>query len=138
MKDALIYIIQNCQTAFEELKQLNSKLNSALDPSSITPEINRIGSLHRMTQDYLIVRVAGLFDDDSRVVSFEKICAKDQEYRNLRKEIIIEYLIKLRHTFSAHANLARMQNGEFPETYKILNSNLNEVLQKLLQVANRY
>lgn len=138
MKEALIYILQNCQTAFEELKGLNTKLIFELNSASATPEINRTGSLHRMTQDYLIVRVAGLFDKDSRVASFENLCPHDQGYLSLKKESIIIYLIGLRHNFSAHQNLAEMQKGNFPETNKILNSNLGEVLQKLLQLTGKY
>jgi len=138
MREAIIYILQNCQTAFEELKRLNSELLAMLNAASITPEVNRIGDLHRMTQDYLIVRVAGLFDKDSRVASFANLCPQDQDYLNLKKELIILYLIDQRNNFTAHANLDRLQNGQHPESYKTLQSNLYEVLQKLLQLADKY
>jgi len=138
MKEALVYLIQNCQTALEELKRLNTELNSMQNTNSQTPGINRIGSLHRMIQDYLIVRVECLFDKDPRAASFENLCPQEQDYLILKKESIIKYLIDLRHNFSAHANLLRMQNSGFPKTNIIIESNLNEVLQKLSQITQKY
>lgn len=91
-----------------------------------------------MTQDYLIVRFSGLFDRDRRVVSFENLCPKDNDYLNIKKEPISEYLIDLRHNFAAHTNITRVQNSIFPETEKIINSNLQDVLQKLVLLADKY
>lgn len=111
----------------------------ALSPDTEVKDINRIGDLHRMIQDYLIVRVAGLFDNDSRAVSFQNFCPNDSDYLLIKREPIIQYLIDFRHNFVAHSNLVRMQNGQFPETdSKILESNITEIFQKLLLLTEKY
>ena len=138
MKGSLLYILQNCQTAFEELRRLNEELAFALKPDVKVENINRIGALHRMTQDYLIVRVAGLFDNDRRTASFQNLCPTDKEFLAIKEEAIIKYFIEFRHNFSAHLNLVRMQNDQNPETLKILSSNIVDILQKLVQLANTY
>jgi len=91
-----------------------------------------------MTQDYLIVRVAGLFDNNNQVASFGNFCPDNSDYLILKQESIIKYIIKLRNTFVAHSNLECMENGQYPATDKMLKSNLLEILQKLLNLVNEY
>src|SRR3989338_1041290 len=100
IKGHLKYLLQNCQTALGELKRLNTELKKAMQPDSGSEvDVNRIGALHRMVQDYLIIRVAGLFDDKSYAVSFEQEFTKEKEYEDIKKEEIIRYLWKLRGNF---------------------------------------
>lgn len=128
LKGAFTYIIGNCRFAFKKLGELNTKL-AALD--------NEVGAMHRMVQDYLIVRVAGLFDKDSRVVSFEKLCPSDAEYVGIKNEAIVKKIQYLRNNFAAHANLNEMLNGNFSDTSEILQSNLIDVLDRLEQIVKR-
>ena len=138
MKGALLYIIRNCQTSFDELSTLNNNLSSALNSKIEINDINHIGALHRMTQDYLIIRLAGLFDKDARTVSFENFCPTDGDYISIKNENIIKYLIEYRNNFSAHANLVRMKNKQYPETSRILHSNIMNILQKLVKLTDKY
>ncbi len=90
-------------------------------------DVNRIGALHRMVQDYLIVRVAGLFDKKDYVVSFEDAFNGDKNYEGIKQEAIIKYLQKLRGNFVGHKH----KKSELPETSKILDSNLSSIFEKL-------
>jgi len=57
----LRYLVENCQIALKKLQELNIEPIRAMQQNNpINP--NPIGDLHRIVQDYLIVRVAGLFD----------------------------------------------------------------------------
>lgn len=125
----LEYLIQNCATAFEELRRLNSELLKLFISDEEAEDINRIGALHRMVQDYLIVRVAGLFDAESYTVSFDIIFREDENYKRIKKEDIIQYIVRLRHTFVAHRH-KKLVDG-LPETGKILESNLLDLLKEL-------
>ena len=128
MKGHLEYLLQNCQTALEELQRLNKELREAMRPNNTTVvDVNRIGALHRMVQDYLIIRVAGLFDKKSYAVSFEQKFAGKKEYEDIKNEDIIKYLQKLRGNFVGHKHI----KPTYPETNIILSSNLLSILEKL-------
>lgn len=85
MREVLLYILKNCETAFNELEKLNNELRSALIPTHDNSDLTRIGNLHRMVQDYLITRVSGLFDNDDRTASFQNLCPNDPEYLKIKK-----------------------------------------------------
>ena len=68
MNGYLKYVIENCKTAFDELCKTNKELIVGMSPES-NADVNRLGALNRMIQDYLVIRVAGLFDKDTRTVS---------------------------------------------------------------------
>jgi len=128
IKGHLIYLLQNCQTAFDELRRLNTELQRARQPDAPAEiDVNQIGALHRMVQDYLIIRVVGLFDKKCYTVSFEQKFSGDKNYDNIKQEEIIKYLQKLRGNFAGHEHI----KSESPETAKILKSNLLSIFKKL-------
>ncbi|MDD4333025.1 MAG: hypothetical protein PHT51_02830 [Patescibacteria group bacterium] len=128
IKGHLKYLLQNCQTAFIELKRLNKELKEAISKNVETKvDINQLGALHTIIQDYLIIRSAGLFDSKNYAVSFEQEFSQEKEYKNIKNEEIIKYLQKLRGNFVGHKHI----KSSFPETSKILNSNLLNIFNKL-------
>jgi len=118
---------------FWRIKTIKRWPDILTNPNVEVKNITHIGNLHRMIQDYLIIRIAGLFDNDTHAASFQNFCPNDSDYLIIKNEPIIKYLIEFRHNFCAHSNLMRMENGQFPETTKILQSNIPEILQKLLK-----
>ncbi len=141
-KAILDYILQNCIFAFDELCRVNKRLIAGLSPSS-NADVNHLGAMNRMIQDYLIIRVAGLFDKteyrtngaNDEVVSFEKIYRGDQKYKELKQEEVIKYIINQRDNFVAHTNKNHIENN-FPATRKICDSNLKELLKDLADLLN--
>lgn len=126
----LKYAVTNCLLAFEELQRTNTELLKKMSQDEPI-NINRTGSLNRIVQDYLIVRVAGLFDKDSRTVSFFHEFHNDKNYLRIRGSEIIVYLIHMRNKFVAHKE---KNHFEFPTTSKILQSNLCSLLDDLLEL----
>ena len=139
----LNYILENCLFAYDELCKVNKELIRGMSLDSYA-DVNHLGAMNRMIQDYLIIRVGGLFDKTEykikggidKVVSFEKLFSDDQDFKNIRGQGVIKYIIEQRHNFVAHINKEYIENN-FPITAKICNSNLKELLgnlQKLLKV----
>ena len=117
--------------ALDELKTINTQLLNELSINSpINP--NKSGNLHMIIQDYLIIRTTGLFDKISCTVSFENLYKGNSKYETIKQEDVIQYLIKMRHNFVAHSN-EEVKHG-YPETYKVINSNLSELLERLIQL----
>lgn len=133
----LNYILENCIFAYNELCKVNKKLVAGMSPDS-NADVNHLGAMNRMIQDYLIIRVGGLFDKtehrtnggDDEVISFEKLFSNNQDYQKNKKEEVIKYIIEQRHNFVAHTNKSHIENN-FPITAKICNSNLKELLENL-------
>ena len=140
MNGYLNYVVENCETAFDELCKINKELLAGMQPESHA-DVNHLGALNRMIQDYLIIRIGGLFDrtehkvkgDIDEVISFEKIFSGNQDFENIKKEEVIKYIIQQRHNFVAHSNQTHI-NTDWPVTSTICDSNLKEVLQKLHQL----
>ena len=83
----LIYLLDNCIFAYDQLCKINNELIQGMSLDS-NADVNYLGGLNRMIQDYLIIRVGGLFDKTKymtkirkidKVVSFEK---KFSSYKN--------------------------------------------------------
>ena len=138
----LKYVLENCIFAYDELCKVNGELIKGMRPDS-NADVNRLGAMNRMIQDYLIVRVGGLFDKTEyrteggidEVVSFEKLFSDNEDFKNIREQEIIKYIVEQRHNSVAHTNKSYIENN-FPITSKICNSNLKEILeglQKLLE-----
>lgn len=127
----LRYAVRNCLLALEELKKANAELLEKMSQHE-PMNINRTGSLNRIVQDYLIVRVAGLFDKDSRTVSFFDEFHNNKNYIRIRRSEIVQYLIKMRNKSVAHKDKDHL--FEFPTTSKILQSNLCNLLNDLLEL----
>lgn len=130
MNGYLKYVIENCEVALAELRRINGELRAGMSPDS-TADVNRLGAYNRMIQDYLIVRIAGLFDKDTRTISFANSFAENPVVESARSEEIIKYILRKRNKFIAHSEKKSIEAGDFPETDKICNSNLSEILEKL-------
>lgn len=129
----LVYLLDNCIFAYDELCKINKELIQGMDIRS-NADVNYLGGMHRMVQDYLIIRVGGLFDKTKygksgidEVVSFDKVFSDNKDYKEIKKQAIIEYIINKRHNFVAHTN----EKFEIPDSSKICESNLKEILLKL-------
>lgn len=137
----LSYVLENCIFAYDELCKVNNELVRGMKLDSIA-DVNHLGAMNRMIQDYLIVRVGGLFDKTEykteggidEVVSFEKLFSDNEDLKNIREQEIVKYIVGQRHNFVAHTNKGHIENN-FPITSKICNSNLKEVLQGLEKIV---
>ncbi|MEI6650560.1 MAG: hypothetical protein WCL23_03965 [Candidatus Moraniibacteriota bacterium] len=136
-KAILNYILENCMFAYDELCKVNKELVEGMRLDS-NADVNHLGAMNRMIQDYLIIRVGGLFDKTEykakggvdEVVSFEKLFSNNQDFQKIREQEIIKYIVEQRHNFVAHTNKGHIENN-FPITSKICNSNLKESLLNL-------
>jgi hypothetical protein len=136
-KAILNYILENCIFAYDELCRVNKELVEGMRLDS-NADVNHLGAMNRMIQDYLIIRVYGLFDKTEHkakggvdeVVSFEKLFSNNQDFQKIKEQEIIKYIIEQRHNFVAHTNKKHIENN-FPITSKICNSNLKESLLNL-------
>ncbi|MFA6547650.1 MAG: hypothetical protein WCT11_01750 [Candidatus Magasanikbacteria bacterium] len=140
MNGYLEYVIENCQFAFDELCKVNKELLVGMDPKS-NANVNHLGAMNRMIQDYLVIRVGGLFDRTEQkikggideVISFEKIFSGNKDYESIKEQEIIKYIIRQRHNFVAHNNTSYIENN-FPVTSKICDSDLKNLLERLNQL----
>lgn len=131
MKGYLKYVLENCEVALDELCKTNKELNERMRQDS-NADVNRLGALDRMIKDYLIIRVAGLFDKDTRTISFENFLKNNTEIDSIKNEDIIKSILEIRHRFVAHSDKNYIQQGNFSiETGKLCNSNLKELLSRL-------
>jgi len=136
-KATLNYILENCIFAYDELCKVNNELVAGMSPAS-NADVNHLGAMNRIIQDYLIIRVRGLFDktehrtngEGDEVISFEKLFSVNQDYQKIKEQEIIKYIIEQGHNFVAHTNKNHIKNN-FPITAKICNSNLKEQLMGL-------
>ena len=136
-KAILNYILENCIFAYDELCKVNKELIAGKSFDS-NADVNHLGAMNRMIQDYLIIRVGGLFDKtehranggDDEVISFEKLFSTNQSYQRIKSQEIIKYIIEQRHNFVAHTNKKHVENN-FPITTKIRDSNLKDQLTGL-------
>ena len=135
----LIYLLDNCIFAYDQLCKINKELVQGMNPES-NADVNYIGGMDRMIKDYLVLRVHGLFDSTQHmakggideVISFEKIFSENEIYKIAKEEEIIKYITDKRHNFVAHTN----QKFEVPDSSKICESNLKEILLKLKTLVN--
>lgn len=142
VKAILNYILDNCLFAYDELSRINKELVEGMRLDS-KADVNHLGAMNRMVQDYLIIRVGGLFDTTEhkikggveRVVSFEKLFSENEEFKKIKDTGIIKYMKDQRHNFVGHNNQDHIENN-FPTTSKICNSNLKELLLQLKKLIN--
>ncbi len=142
-KAILNYILENCLFAYDELCKTNQALREGMKLTS-NADVNHLGAMNRMIQDYLIVRVGGLFDKTEHktkggideVVSFEKLFSENEEFKKIKEVEVIKYIIDQRHNFVAHTNKNHVENN-FPITDKICNSNLKEALESLRELFEK-
>lgn len=140
-KGTLKYVLENCIFAYDELWKINKELVESVNCSNSKANVNHLGAMNRMIQDYLIIRVGGLFDrmeyrvngGDDEVTSFEKLFSGNESYKSIKKQEMMKYIINQRHNFVAHININHIEN-KFPKTAKICNSNLRILLENLLQL----
>lgn len=127
---ALRYFLGNCRFALDKLHEVNKKFRNADGK-----ELNSLGREQRVLAEYLIVRLASLFDQNKKAVSFENLCSDNKKYKNIKHVPVIKYVIDMRHNFVAHANFRRMMDGNFPSPAQLLNSNLRDLIEKLEKIA---
>lgn len=141
----LITLLDNCIFAYDQFCRINKELNEEqkkiqkADFSSDV-DIKNLQAMNTIIQDYLILRVYGLFDKTEYIkkggideaVSFEKIFSSNEDYKKIKEEEIIKYIIYERHNFVAHIN----EKFEVPVSSKICDSNLKELLINLRGLLN--
>lgn len=138
MNGYLKYVLENCEIALNELCRINKELKAEMNLNS-NADVNRLGALDRMIKDYLVIRVAGLFDKDIRTISFENLFKNNPKLDSIKNENIIKELLEVRHKFIAHSDRNYIEEGKFSiETAKICNSNLREIFIKLKKLINVY
>ena len=131
MNGYLKYVIENSKTAFDELCRTNKELIDGMRTES-NADVNRLGAFNRMIQDYLVIRVAGLFDKDNRTISFTNTFPKNQEVESIEQEEIIKKIIENRNRFVGHSDHDYISEGNFAiPTNEICGSNLKTLLEKL-------
>lgn len=131
MNGYLKYVVENCKTAFDELCRTNKELIIGMSPES-SADVNRLGALNRMIQDYLVMRVAGLFDEDTRTISFCNAFPQNQEVESVEQEEIIKKIIENRNRFVGHSDHDYISEGNFAiPTNEICSSNLKTLLERL-------
>ena len=131
MNGYLKYVIENCKTAFDELCRTNKELIDGMRTES-NADVNRLGAFNRMIQDYLVIRVAGLFDKDNRTISFTNTFPKNQEVESIEQEEIIKKIIENRNRFVGHSDHDYISEGNFAiPTNEICGSNLKTLLERL-------
>lgn len=127
----LKYVLENCKFALSELCNVNRELNLGMNLNS-SADVNRLGGLDRMIKDYLIIRVAGMFDKDSRTVSLKNTFPGNSEIESIEKEEIIKKILENRNRFVAHSDRDYISDGDFIiSTGDICSSNLKELLGRL-------
>lgn len=144
----LNYILENCLFAHDELCRINKDLVQGMSPHS-NANVTHLGAMNRILQDYLIIRVGGLFDRteyrvkngtedgaDDEVVSLEKLLLGDKDFEDVKGREIIKYIINQRHNFVAHVNKKHIESS-WPITEKICNSNLKELLENLQKLLKK-
>ena len=127
----LKYIIENCKEALTELCSMNQKLKDSLGIESRLNS-NQLGILNRVLRDYLVIRISGLFDKDSRTISLINSDLDCGEIDKIRQETIINKLIMERDKGVAHSE-EKYVMGEVIRLYidDIINSNLKDLLTRI-------
>jgi hypothetical protein len=118
----LFYSIGNCQNAFRYLKETNDQLNAAWR-SGETSKLNELGQHDRIYKDYLILKIAGLFDKHSDTLSLPNFAAfLEREFSDGKRfaeslevicskyEDIIKQITANRHKVVAHAGREGLAN----------------------------
>lgn len=109
------YGVGNCKNAFTYLKQKNDELNEAWRDGR-TNNLNELGHLDKVFKDYLILKIANLFDKRGDTLSFfslQKFFQKnlpDREdlfspsFAKIKSEYedTINKIVKVRHKAVAH------------------------------------
>jgi len=131
MDGYLKYVVDNCKAAFDELCKTNKELVIGMSPKS-NADVNHLGAMDRMIKDYLVIRVAGLFDKDTRTISFNIAFPQNQEVEKIEHEEIIKKIIENRNRFVGHSDRDYiMANNFIIPTDEICSSNLKSLLEKL-------
>ncbi len=120
---SISYGIGNCKNAFEYLKKTNNELNECWRTGK-TDNINELGQHDRVFKDYLILKIAGLFDksgDSLSLITFRTFLktAFPEFYKQFPEGLdgilaefgeIIQQITKSRNKVVAHSNKDRPDN----------------------------
>ena len=131
MNEYLKYVTQNCITALNELCIVNEQLRAELAPDA-EGDVNRTGALNRMIQDYIVIKVASLFDEDGRTISFRTVFPNNQRVKEIKSEEIMRSIKTSRDRCVAHSDQAFVFSEDFlMPTADICTSNLGHLLEEL-------
>lgn len=105
----LMYSLDNCKRAFEDLGKHNKALNEGMKlTNNITgKELNELGRLDRVLKDYIILKVANLFDRDSRTLSLLQLQSFLEELAPVTGAYFSEEFRKIRNEYREHIALIR-------------------------------
>lgn len=131
----LKYVIENCEIALEELCRINEELRGGMNPDS-NADVSRLGAYNRMIQDYLLIRIAVLFDKGTRTVSFINSFPGNSVVKSAQNEKVIQYILGFRNKIIAHSEKEWLQIGNFPITDEICDSNLKGILRNLKSLVS--
>lgn len=127
----LKYVVGNCSSALNELCAINQELRGGMSPES-SVDVNRLGLLNKIIQDYIVVRVAGLFDRDNRTISFLTFFPNNPLIKTISEEVIISKIKECRDRSVAHSDLDYIQQEDFViSTLELCHSNLKSILERL-------
>ena len=134
MNGYLKYVVENCKNALDELCKANKELVVGMSLAS-NADVNHLGALDRIIKDYLVNRVAGLFDKDNRTISFNTAFPNNQEVKKIKREEIIKKVMENRNRFVAQSDHDYIFKDNFAmSTNEICESNLKSLLERLEQL----
>ena len=135
-KGYLVYLIENCLKDLEALERVSKELNKGMNLSS-NADVNYLGVINRCVQECLIIKVASLFDRNSKSIALYNALDK-KDVDKLRKNSIIKKIIRVRNKFIAHNDFRYLEIRNFGlVTADIITSNLKELLKEAKQKVEK-
>lgn len=139
---SLMYSIGNCKNAFRYLEETNKLLNEVYQIGPTT-NLNELGHKDRVFKDYLILKIASLFDKNSKTLSLytldkflkNEIPTKSKDFSIGFKLILsaygkhIDQIVATRHNVVAHSGEDGLDN--FMHTADLLSMPIPELLSEI-------
>ena len=141
----LMYSLDNCKNAFEDLESFNKELNERFysnDFKSDIKDFNKLGRINRVLKDYLILKIRTLFDKDPRTLSLLQleeflIKSKPEVGEQFKKELsdireryagTLEQIKRIADKVVAHAD---NEEVELLHTADLLNNPIPSLVREL-------
>lgn len=137
----LSYSTGNCKNAFKYLCEANQQLNDAWQLGE-TSKLNDLGQRDRVFKDYLILKIAGLFDKHEDTLSLpnfasflEREFSDGNQFSQYLEKInnnykdIVEKIITNRHKVVAHTDHKELSN--LIHTQDLLDMPILELLKEI-------
>lgn len=139
---SLMYSIGNCKNAFHYLEETNKLLNEVYRVGPTT-NLNELGHKDHVFKDYLILKIASLFDKNSKTLSLctldkflkKEIPTKTNDFAVGFKSILsiygkhIDKIVATRHNIVAHSGEDGLDN--FMHTADLLSMPIPELLSEI-------